>query len=59
MLATEGKEWYSPVRHIEENTWDFPQIEDDTERQSAGSIYQKSHNLVLWGNCTRKHPGVL
>lgn len=47
MLATEGKEWYSPVRHIEENTWDFPQIEDDTERQSAGSIYQKSHNLVL------------
>lgn len=38
---------YSPVCHIEENTWDFPQIEDDMERQSAGRGYEKSHNLDL------------
>lgn len=38
---------YSPVCHIEENTWDFPQIEDDTERQSARRSYQKSNNLDL------------
>lgn len=49
---------YSPVCHIEENTWDFPQIEDDTGRQSAGRSYQKIHNLYLWWNCKRKHPRV-
>lgn len=47
MLATEGKEWCSPVHHIEENTWDFPQTKDDTEGQNAGSSYQNSHNLDL------------
>lgn len=45
---------YSPVCHTEENTWDFSQIEDDTERQNAGRSYQKSHNLDWWGNCERK-----
>lgn len=47
---------YSPVCHIEESTWDFPQTEDHTERQNAGRVYQKSNNLDLWGNCKRKHP---
>lgn len=42
--------------HIDENTWDFPQIEEDTERQSAGRSYQENHNLDLWGKCKRRHP---